>query len=128
MKKILFLFLFLLSVVSAVSAQNSKVKNNPVGKWQFEAPYAPEGFTSGTMEIGFAEAKYSAAMVFTGSDFKLPGEQVKFENEILKFVIYVEGTDVTVTLKFDSESKMSGKAVYSEGEVPLSLTRLPKKE
>ena len=128
MKKNLFLFLFLLSIVSVVSAQNSKVKNNPVGKWQFEAPLAPEGFTSGTVEVGLTEAKYSAAMVFTASDYKLPGEQVKFDNDILKFVIYIEGTDITVTLKFDSESKMSGKAVYSEGEVPLSLTRLPKKE
>lgn len=128
MKKILFLFLFALGIISVVSAQNTKVANNPVGKWQFEAPYAPEGFTSGTVEIGYTEAKYSAIMVFTGNDYKLPGEQVKFENEVLKFVIYVEGTDVTVTLKFDSASKMSGKAVYSEGEVPLTMTRLPKKE
>lgn len=123
MKKIIPFILLLLFSISAVSAQSSAPKNNPVGKWKFEAPYAPEGFTSGTMDIGFADEKYSMTMVFTGSEYKISGGKVKFENDTVSFVVFIEGTDVTVTLKMGNGTKMTGKAVYSEGEVPLSLTR-----
>ena len=128
MKKSLILILFALCVTSGISAQSTKAVNNPVGKWQFEAPYAPEGFNTGTVEVAFAETKYIASMAFDNTDYKLPGEEVKYENDILKFIIYVDGNDVSITLKFDAESKMSGKAVYSEGEIPLTLTRIPKKD
>jgi hypothetical protein len=36
----------------------------------------------------------------------------------------VEGNTVAVTLKSEDQTKMSGKAVYSEGEVPLTLTKV----
>jgi hypothetical protein len=62
-------------------------------------------------------------MSFTGSDYKLPGEQVKAANDSVFFNIYLEGQDIKVMLKLESESKMTGKAVYSEGEVPLTLTK-----
>ena len=42
--------------VIAVSAQNIN-KNNPVGTWKFDAPYAPEGYTSGTIVVGFTDQK-----------------------------------------------------------------------
>jgi len=128
MKKRIVLILFIVLGLSKVYAQDAKTTFNPVGKWQFEAPYAPEGFTDGLIEVALNEAKHVISMSFTGSDYKLPGEQVKFENNVLVFLIYIEGNDITVTLKFDTESKMSGKAVYADGEVPLSLTRIPKKD
>ena len=36
----------------------------------------------------------------------------------------MEGQDIKVMLKIENETKMSGKAVYSEGEVPLTLTKV----
>ena len=62
-------------------------------------------------------------MSFTGSEYKLPGENVKTVNDSVLFNIYLEGQDIKVMLKLESESKMTGKAVYSEGEVPLTLTK-----
>lgn len=123
MKKIaMFLFLALLSV-SILNGQASKTKNNPVGNWKFDAPYAPEGYTSGVIEVVFADNKYSSNISFTGSDYKIPGEKVKFENDTIDFVVYIEGNDIAIKLKMESSTRMSGKATYFEGEIPLTLLR-----
>ena len=108
--------------VITVSAQSTG-KKDPVGTWKFDAPYAPEGYTTGTIVVPLTEKKHTATMSFTGSDYKLPGEQVKAVNDSVLFNIYLEGQDIKVMLKLESASKMTGKAVYSEGEVPLTLTK-----
>ena len=121
-----FLIISVLSVC-AVSAQTNSKKTNPAGKWKFEAPYAPEGYTSGTIDISFAENKYSTTISFTGSDFKIPGDKIKVEKENVSFVVMVEGNEVAINLTAENDLKMSGKAVYSEGEIPLTLTKdIPK--
>lgn len=117
------LVILLLSVIS-VNAQINSKKSSPVGTWMFEAPYAPEGYTSGSISIGLAEQKHTASMSFTGSEFKLPGEKVKVTNDSILFSVYLEGQDIKVLLKIENETKMSGKAVYAEGEVPLTLTKV----
>jgi hypothetical protein len=117
-----FMLVSLLTVIS-VSAQKS-TKLNPLGTWKFEAAYAPEGYTSGTIVVGFAEQKHTASMSFTGSEYKLPGEKVTAANDSVNFSIYLEGQDIKVMLKVISDTNMTGKAVYSEGEVPLALSRV----
>jgi len=129
MKRNIFIFV-ILSVFSLTSfAQQSKgQKNNPAGTWKFEAPYAPEGYTTGTIIIGNEEKKTTAAMSFTGNEFKIPGENVKADKDSLLFSVYIQGQDVKVMLKIDTAIKMSGKAVYSEGEVPLTLSKVSASE
>jgi hypothetical protein len=119
------LTLMVISILSilAVSGQSAN-KVNPVGTWKFEALSAPEGRNSGTIVVGLAEKKHTASISFSGSEYKLPGENVKAVNDSVLFSIYIEGQDIKVMLKIDGASKMSGKAVYSEGEVPISLTRV----
>jgi hypothetical protein len=121
--RILTLIIVSFLCVMAVSGQN-QTKNNPLGTWKFEAPYAPEGYTSGTIVVGLADQKHTTTMSFTGSEYKLPGEQVKAVKDSVLFSIYLEGQDIKVMLKMESETKMTGKAVYSEGEVPLTLTKM----
>lgn len=123
MKKIILSILFVIFSLPIVTAQNNLEKKDPVGKWKFEAPYAPEGYTSGIIEVGFAEKKYSASMMFSGSENKLNGEKVQIEKDTISFFVFIEGEDVAVKLTMENSLKMSGKAVYSEGEVPLSLTK-----
>jgi hypothetical protein len=124
MKKTLFtLVLLLLFVVTTVGQQGNSQKSNTLGTWKFEAPYAPEGYTTGTILLGQEAQKHTASMSFTGSEYKLPGEKVKVTNDSILFSVYLEGQDIKVLLKIENESKMSGKAVYSEGEVPLTLTK-----
>ncbi len=118
-----FIVISFLSVL-AVSGQTTTEKTDPIGSWKFDAPYAPEGYTTGTIVVGFAEQKHTATMMFTGSEYKLAGEKVKIENDTLTFIINLEGQSINVSLKIESNTKMTGKAVYSEGEVPLTLTKL----
>ena len=39
----------------------------------------------------------------------------------------MEGQDIKVLLKVENDMKMTGKAVYSEGEVPLTLNKVEQK-
>lgn len=122
------LTLIVISFISAmaVSAQ-SNGKKNPLGTWKFAAPYAPEGYSSGTIVVGKAEQKNTATMSFSGSEYKLPGENVKVKNDSVLFTIFLENQDIKVSLKAETDTNMSGKAVYSEGEVPLILSRIVEK-
>jgi hypothetical protein len=124
MKKAILSVLLAAFCLPLLTAQNNQVKKNPVGTWKFEAPYAPEEYTSGKIVIGLAEQKYSAAMTFTGNENKLTGEKVKVENDTVAFSVFIESEDVKVMLKMESETKMSGKAVYSGGEVEITLTKV----
>jgi len=129
MKKRVFTYLIIsLFVFCAVSAQTSPKTANPVGKWKFEAPFAPEGYNSGSIEISFAENKYSTAISMTGSDYTIPGDKTKVENDTVSFVVLLDGNEIAISLKAESDVKMTGKAVYFEGEIPLTLTKeLPQK-
>jgi hypothetical protein len=124
MKKSFLSFILILFVsVFTLNAQSNTKKVNPVGTWKFEAPAAPEGYTSGTITIGIAEKQHTASMSFSGSEYKIPGEMVKFAGDSLQFTVYVEGSDVNVFMRLEPNNKMTGKAVYSEGEVPITATK-----
>jgi hypothetical protein len=117
----LIVLLFLSAIAGSAQSIN---KVNPVGTWKFAAPYAPEGYSSGTIVVGFTEQKHTTTMSFTGSEYKLEGENVKAVNDSILFSIFLEGQDIKVMLKIENDTNMSGKAVYTEGEVPLSLSRI----
>jgi hypothetical protein len=106
-----------------LTAQKNQVKKNPVGSWNFESPYSPDGYKSGIIAVGLKEQKYSATISFTGNENKLVGEKVKVVNDSILFSVFLQDQDVKVMLKIGDASKMTGKAIYSEGEVPLSLTK-----
>jgi hypothetical protein len=120
--RILTLIIISFFTVTGVSGQTVK-KSQSAGTWKFDAPYAPEGYSSGTIVIGSAEKKDTATMSFGTGEYKLGGENVKFVNDSVMFSIFLEGQDIKVMLKVNNDTLMSGKAVYSEGEVPLTLTK-----
>lgn len=109
------------------SAQTTQKKINPVGSWKFDAPYAPEGYTTGTIIIGLQEKAHTASISFTGSDYKIPGEKVRVEGDSLKFDVYLDGATISILMKMESESAMTGKALSPDGEIPLTLKREPAK-
>lgn len=121
-RKTLSILVIVILCVFTANAQK-KTKINPVGKWEFNAPTAPEGYTGGKIVIGLADKKPTATMSFTGSDYQIPGEKVTVTADSLSFQVYLEGDIINVMMKFDSNDQMSGKATYSEGEVPLTATR-----
>lgn len=123
MKRILAFQLVLLLMISALNAQSQKQKPEPAGKWQFEAPYAPEGYTSGVMEFVKAEGKYQGFVSFTGSDYKIPLDRVTVKNDSILVSLYVEGADVPIKLKMVDQEKITGVASSPEGDIPLTATR-----
>ena len=126
MKNLISLTMLILFSFSLVNAQTSKVSKDPAGEWKYEAPYAPEGYSSGKITVSLADKKYSAAITFSGSDYKITGENVKFVNDSLLFFVYIEGETVSVKMKMDDVSKMTGKALSSQGDIPLTATRVTK--
>lgn len=123
MKIISLFILFFVLGLSLLTAQNSQVKKSPVGTWKFEAPYAPEGFTSGTIVVAQTGQNYTTTLSFTGNENKITGDKVRLEKDSLLFSVYIQGEDVKVIVKIEEEAKMSGKAVYSQGEVPFTISR-----
>jgi hypothetical protein len=123
-RNIFILVIFSVFSLTSFAQQGKGQKNNPAGTWKFEAPYAPEGYTTGTIIVGNEEKRTTATMSFTGNEYKIPGEDVKAVKDSIFFSVYLQGQDVKVMLKMDTEIKMSGKAVYSEGEVPLTLNKV----
>jgi len=108
---------------SAVTAQTGPTNNTAVGKWKFEAPLAPEGYNSGNIIISFAENKYSTAVSLTGSEYVIPGDKTKVENDTVSFILLLDGTEIAITLKAESNTKMTGVAIAPDGEIPLTLTK-----
>jgi hypothetical protein len=123
MKKATILIMFLFAAITLSSGQSTK-KVDPAGTWKFDAPYAPEGYTTGVIVIGLVDKRQTATMSFTGSEYKLNGENVKLEINAVSFSVKLEGQDIKVILAGDGNAKLVGKAVYSEGEVPLTLTKV----
>jgi hypothetical protein len=124
MKKIIFTCLMIsLFAFCEVSAQTGSTNNNAVGKWKFEAPLAPEGYNTGNITISFAENKYSSAVSMTGSDYVIPGDKTKVENDTVSFVLFLDGTEIVISLKAESNTKMTGVAIAPDGEIPLTLTK-----
>jgi hypothetical protein len=127
MKKLFLFTIIFVFLLSALSAQTNNLKKDPVGNWLFEAPYAPEGYRNGVINLVKTENKLSATMAFGSGENKFTGDKVKIENDTISFTVYIEGQEVAVKLAFIEESKMTGKAVYTEGTVPLLLSREMKK-
>ena len=124
MKKSFIVILIIVLGLQVLTAQNNQPKYSPVGSWKFEAPYAPEGYTTGTINIGLVGKKDTITMSFTGSEYKISGENIKTATDSVLFSVYLQGQDIKLVLKVENETKMSGTAIYSEGEVPLTLTKV----
>ena len=114
-------FILILGLISII-ALSATVKD-PVGKWKFTAPGAPYGYDQGLIEIVKDLDEYKATLSFTGMDYKFELEKVKYEDEKLSFSLYLEGEDIYVLMSFSKDDKLSGKALYSQGEVALYATR-----
>lgn len=126
MKRSFFTLIFGCFFSVLIFAQQGQLakSNNPEGVWKFEIPDAPEGYKKGDMNVTYADNKYTASMFFPEYNIRLNGEKVSFLKDSLSFKMYTsDGVEVAVSLKMTEPSKMIGKAVHYEGELPLSMTR-----
>ena len=125
MKRII-LLVFILSISSLLvfsQRMTGSRKTDPSGVWEFDAQYAPEGFTSGKVVVKNREDSCVVTMTFTGNDYPFEGERVKYWNDSLIFYMDIQGEYVKINLKVEDQATITGTAVYSEGVVPLSFKR-----
>jgi hypothetical protein len=123
MKKLILLNLLLICILTLVIGQTNQPKMDPVGKWKFEAN-STQGYQGGFVNVTLAEKNYNVTMTMADTVNKLIGYNVKYENDTFGFVLYLESTTVSISLKFDGADKMTGWAYYSDGEAPLTLNRV----
>ncbi len=121
-KSLVILFLALAFALNANGQKPAPADELP-GKWKFEAPSAPEGFTSGNIDISFVENVYKVSLAFTGSDYKLDGDRAAIVDGSFMFVVYLQGQEITIVLRMEGKDKMNGLAIHPDGEVPLVLVR-----
>lgn len=123
MKRGIALVVFCYLILQTTFAQQRQVQKDPVGTWKFSIPGAPEGYKNGFMDVKLADKKYSASMLFTDYNQKFIGDKVSVVKDSLLFTMYTEGQEVTIWLKMTGPLNMEGKALYSEGELILTMIK-----
>lgn len=113
----LFIFGSLLLFFSVTADAQKKV--TCTGNWKFEAPTAPDGYTYGIMAI----KKDSVITQFTDGNYKFPSNWVKLKSDSIIFESDINGTTVVFSLKINDNKKVSGNAVWNEGETLMILTK-----
>lgn len=101
---------------------NSQVRKSCIGKWDFEAPTAPQGYNYGIIEI----KKDTVSMVFSGSTYRFPSVWTRFTNDSVNYKTIIDGTDVLFSLKVENDSNIGGNAVWSDGETRIILKKKTK--
>ena len=97
---------------------------DPVGKWKFSAPDAPYPYGTGSLVVKLDGEDLRVTLAFQDVAYQFPGESVEFEEDVLAFNIYLDGEDIFLSMKFVDEDKLSGRAIYSEGAIPLTASRV----
>jgi hypothetical protein len=123
MKKSILTTVVLLLAIFTLNSQGVQKKFNPSGTWKYEAPYAPEAYATGTIIFAEKDKAMTASISFTGSDYKIPAEKVTLDGSSVTILINLEGEGITINLKPESETKMSGVAKGPEGDIPLTLNK-----
>jgi hypothetical protein len=114
--KSFYLSLFLL-VVSGAYLVCAQSVEGLTGIWSCEAPEAPTEYSTGIIEIT-NDAVYAT---FTGDPIRYGSTIEKFSSDSLVFII--DDLSATCILAVESIDKMTGRAVWPDGESPLILKR-----
>jgi hypothetical protein len=116
----IFQIIFLMSVfLIKTSSSDAQVKKNVTGSWTFEIPYAPEGYTSGVMDV----KKDSVLTTFTNQNYKIPSDWIRVNSDSLIFRFNVEGVYALFSLKILDNKNIAGKVVWDSGESQISLKK-----
>lgn len=119
----------LLLIMGLFSLNSFAMKgNDPVGTWKFSAPTAPYGYEKGLIEISKDGDELIGTMSFDGMQYKFDMERLKFADDIITFGLFIDGDDVFIKMSFGEKDELSGKAVTSEGEIPMTAKRENKEE
>ena len=108
--------MFFLSGTLSLDAQ---IKKTCQGKWNFEAPTAPEGYNTGVITF----KADSSVMEFIGGYYIYPSSRLKAKGDSIIYTTYVDGETVLFSLKIIDKSNITGDAVWSTGQSEMILTK-----
>ncbi|HEX2970460.1 MAG TPA: hypothetical protein VHO46_15290 [Bacteroidales bacterium] len=116
--KLIHLFLtgFLFLSVSIIS--NSQVIGDLLGEWSFDAPQAPEGAT-----FGQAIIKADTVIMRFEGGLQFPSDWVKSDKDSIVYETTFDEVKVKFALKIIDEQTLAGKAIHSDGDVPITFRR-----
>ena len=118
-RKIFLILLFVMIFLTGSFALKAQEKKSYMGKWNFETPSAPEGYTSGVITF----KKDSSSMQFTGGYYIYPSSWLKAKGDSITYESNIDGTIVLFSLKIKDKSNVAGSAVWYEGETVMILTK-----
>ncbi|MCK4344366.1 MAG: hypothetical protein KAX05_03700 [Bacteroidales bacterium] len=121
---ILLLLVLVIFTTSLTFAPGEK-KFSPAGTWEFKAPEAPEGYTTGNLVISKKKSGYAVTMEFN-EYMKYNAVDVVYKAKKIEFTVYVEGETVNISGTFKKDS-FTGDASYSGGVLDLTAQRKGKK-
>lgn len=93
-----------------------------LGEWNTEAPDAPSEYTNGVLKI----SEDVIIAKFSGDYNEYPSTLVKCTSDTLVFEI--TGLGALCTLRIEDKTRMTGKAVWPDGESPFTMTKAEKTE
>lgn len=109
---------FINAQMGRANRESSMIEETYTGKWKFEAPNAPEGSTKGDIEI-----KPDAVIMTFDEAIDFPSNWVKFRNDSIIYQTAFDAATVVFSLKIIDRNKMTGKAVWEDGETEFILTK-----
>jgi hypothetical protein len=116
---VLHLFIIISLLMSISFRAEAQIKNEIIGNWNFECPYAPAIFNSGVIYIH----NDSVFTAFTSIIYKFPSVWVRERADSLFFNIDINGDDQLYVVKIENRDSLNGVAVTSYGASPLILRR-----
>ncbi len=111
--------MFALFLLSGSLCLDAQVKKSHQGKWNFEAPTAPEGYNSGVITF----KADSSVMEFSGGYYTYPSSWVKAKGDSITYTTNVDGEIVLFSLKIKDKTNINGDAVWSSGQSEMILKK-----
>ena len=122
MKKLMF-FVFVLFVATiTVNASNSSNNKEVIGEWKYEVPNAPYGYNAGNLVFEEKEGNLTGHVKLEDG-YKIDLKDITYEDEVLKFGLYVDYDYVTLKITIEGE-EMKGIVNSPEGEIPITAKKV----
>lgn len=122
MKKqfLMLIFFFTISMFSSYQLHADETNKALIGEWIYQVSDAPYGYEKGSLI--FSEKDNLLVCVVKLEAGELTVSELKVENEKITFIVYVDGSPVTVEL-IREKNKLTGKVDSPEGPKTLSAEK-----
>lgn len=112
------------SGIYATSVDTSIYNNDDLeGAWAYDVQNVDPQYQKGVLHISKENGKY--ALNIQGAEGSMiPTEELSVNGNEVKFVVYVEGDRVSITLNFDGDT-FAGEGSSSNGPFTLSGKKIP---